>query len=143
MSIRDDILTAARQWLETPYHHRARVKGAGVDCLMLIVEAYTDAGLLPVGLEIPDYPPDIMFHADDHSYLEAVLSYCDEVDTPRPGDLALWKFGNTFSHGGIVSDWPTVIHAYVRYGSVVEMNVMDDSRIAKRPVRFFSPRGVA
>lgn len=143
MTPRDEILSAARKWLGTPYHHRACLLGAGVDCLMLIVATYTDAGLLPSCLEIPDYSPDIMFHADDHSYLEAVLSYCDEVDTPRPGDLALWKFGKSFSHGGIVSNWPTVIHSYVRYGEVVEMNAIDDSRLAKREVRFFSPRGVA
>lgn len=140
---RDTIVAAARQWSGTPYHHRACVPAVGVDCLMLIVAAYTTAGLLPVGLEIPAYSPDIMFHADDHSYLEAVLSYCDEVDTPRPGDLALWKFGKSFSHGGIVTAWPQIIHAYVLYGEVVEMNALEDSRLARREVRFFSPRGVA
>lgn len=143
MTQRDNILQAARAWLGTPYHHRARVRGAGCDCLMLIVEAYTDAGLLPVGLEIPDYPPDIMFHADDHSYLAAVLDYCEEVETPQPGDLALWKFGKSFSHGAIVSAWPNVIHAYAPFRSVVEMSMHEDSRLAKRPVRFFSPRGLA
>lgn len=142
MSVRDEILRAARDWIGTPYHHRARIKGAGCDCLMLIVEAYTAAGLLPQGLEIPDYAPDIMFHKDDHSYLEAVLSYCEEVDTPRPGDIAMWRFGKTYSHAAIVSGWPSVIHAYVKFGAVIEMNINEDSRLTKRPMRFFSPKGL-
>lgn len=143
MTQRDNILQAARAWIGTPYHHRARVLGAGCDCLMLIVEAYTAAGLLPIHLPIPEYPPDIMFHSDDSSYIDAVLSYCDEVEAPRPGDLALWKFGKTFSHGGIVSSWPKIIHAYAPFRQVLEMAVHEDARLMKRQVRFFSPRGVA
>lgn len=143
MTTRDKIIEAARGWVGTPYHHRARVKGAGCDCLMLIAEAYAEVGLLPRDIEIPDYPPDIMFHKDDHSYLEAVLSYCDEVDAPRPGDVVMWQFGKTYSHAGIVTSWPTVVHAYIRFGSVIEMNINEDNRLTKRPMRFFSPRGVA
>lgn len=140
---RDTIISAAREWIDTPYHHAAGVKGAGCDCLMLIVRAFTEAGILPANLEIPDYPADIMYHSDDHSYLDGVLSYCDEVDTPRPGDIVMWQFGKTFSHAGIVTAWPNVVHAYAKFGEVIEMNVLDDSRLAKRPMRFFSPRGVA
>lgn len=143
MTTRADILSAARAWLGTPYHHRARVMGAGCDCLMLIVAAYTATGLLPDDIEVPDYPSDIMFHADDHRYVEAVLARCDEVEQPGPGDVALWKFGRTYSHGALVADWPTVIHAYAPMGCVVEMPVTEDARLMRRPVRFFSPRGLA
>jgi len=136
------ILDAARAWVGTPYHHRARVQGVGCDCLMLIVEAYTAAGLLPTGLPVPDYSPDMMFHSDDSSYLDAVLAYCDEVEQAAPGGIALWKFGKTYSHGAIVADWPTVIHAYAPYGQVLEMPVTDDLRLMRRPVRFFTPRGI-
>lgn len=142
MTTRETTLQAAREWVGTPYHHRARVKGVGCDCLMLIVEAYTAAGLLPENLPVPDYSPDIMFHSDDSSYLDAVLAYCDEVETPKPGDIALWKFGKTWSHGAIVSAWPSVIHAYAPFKQVIEMPVTEDSRLTRKPVRFFSPKGV-
>lgn len=138
----DRILDAARAWVGTPYHHRACVQGAGCDCLMLIVQAYTAAGLLPADLTVPEYSQDMMFHSDDSSYLDAVLSYCDEVETPAPGGIALWQFGRTYSHGAIVASWPTVIHAYAPYGRVLEMPVTDDLRLMRRPVRFFTPRGV-
>lgn len=133
-------LAVAREWICTPYHHRAKVLGVGCDCLMLIVAAYTAAGILPPDLHIPDYPPDIMFHTDDHSYLDGVLHYCDEVQTPAPGDLAMWRFGRSYCHGAIVSEWPKVIHAYAQYGQVLEMDVTEDSRLMRRDVRFFRPK---
>jgi len=136
----DRILAAARTWLGTPYHHRARVRGAGVDCLMLIVEAYTATGLLPPDLRVPDYPPDIMYHRADTRYLDAVLDYCDEVDAPQPGDIALFWFGKAWAHGAIVAAWPVVIHAYAPLKRVEEMSVAEDARLARRPVRFFHPR---
>lgn len=140
---RERIVAEARRWIGTPYHHRARVLGAGCDCLMLIVEAFTVAGLLPADLVVPDYSHDMMFHSADSSYLDAVLAYCDEVEQPRPGDVVLWQFGKTWSHGGIVADWPAVIHAYAPIGQVIEMSVADDQRLQRRTPRFFTPRGIA
>ncbi len=32
----DDIVTLARGWIGTPYHHRASARGGGADCLGLI-----------------------------------------------------------------------------------------------------------
>lgn len=142
VELRGQIVAEARFWLKTPYHHRARVLGAGVDCLMLIVAAYTAAGILPETLEIPDYPPDLMFHRDDSRYLDAVLDYCVEVESPRSGDLVMWKFGRTWSHGGIVTGWPMLIHAYAPYKTVLEMSVMEDSRLATRQARFFRARSL-
>lgn len=143
MTPRETAVCTARRWIGTPYHHRARCLGAGCDCLMLIVESYVAAGLLPAEIEIPEYPQDIMFHSDDSRYVDTVLEYCDEVPQPQPGDLAMWRYGKTWSHGAVVSDWPRVIHAYAPFCAVVEMSVTDDSRLANRAVRFFSPRGVA
>lgn len=139
----DAVLARARAWVGTPYHHRAQVMGGGVDCLLLIADVYTALGLIPVDIQIPDYPPDIMFHSDDSRYLDAVLAHCDEVDAPQRGGLALFRYGRSFSHGAIVADWPQVIHAYAPLGRVVEMSVRDDRRLMNRVVRYFAPRGLA
>lgn len=136
-------IEAAETWLGTPYHHRARVPGVGVDCLMLIADAYQQAGLVPADLEIPEYPSDIMFHTDDDRYLQAILAYCDEVAEPRPNGLAMFRFGRTYSHSAIIVDWPVVIHAYANLRQVIKMPVTDDMRLARRPVRFFYPKGLA
>lgn len=114
------LVAEARAWLRTPYHHMGRVKGAGVDCATLLAEVYARAGVLPQ-VEVPFYPPDWHLHRDSERYLDFVLRHAIETSRePRPGDLALWRFGRCFSHGAIVIDWPLVIHAYAGRGCVLE-----------------------
>lgn len=116
------IVEIARGWLGTPYHHRARVKGAGVDCAMLLCEVYEAAGMIP-HIDPGYYPSDWHLHRDDERYLSWVLQYADEVQDPQPGDIALYQFGQItshpinarhtriISHAAIVMEWPLVIHA--------------------------------
>lgn len=37
MPTHDDVITEARSWIGTPYHHQQCAKGHGVDCGMLVV----------------------------------------------------------------------------------------------------------
>src|SRR5215471_11779007 len=93
---RQAVLAEAIEWLQTPYHHAARVKGAGVDCLTLLAEVYERAGIIP-HVEIPFYPPDWHLHRDAERYLEGVMQYAREIDgPPQPGDIAIFKFGRCF-----------------------------------------------
>lgn len=142
MTSRADVVAAARKWLGTPYHHRAQVPGAGVDCLMLIVAVFQELGVLPANLEVPEYPPDIMFHRYDTRYVDGVLEHADEVLLPRPGDVALWEFGLNYSHGAIVLEWPRVLHAYAPAGACVIDDVDQTPRLLRRSVRFFAMRGL-
>jgi NlpC/P60 family putative phage cell wall peptidase len=133
---RDAVITEAESWIGTPFHHEARVKGAGVDCLMLLAEVYERVGI--VGhIEVPHYPPDWHMHRDVERYMEGLLGYAREIDAPEPADVALFKFGRTFSHGAIVVEWPRLIHAYWAIGVVWG----DATRVPLRghEVRFFTP----
>jgi len=108
---RQRVVEEALSWQSTPYHHAARVKGEGVDCLTLLACVWENAGLVPA-VTIPYYPKDWMHHRDAERYLEGLLSYCAEIEgPPLPGDIVLWKFGRCYSHGAIVVEWPTIIHA--------------------------------
>ena len=108
---RDKVVKIAKSWLGTPYHHMARVKGVGVDCLTLLAEVFHEAGLVPT-VPVEFYPKDWMHHRDNERYLEGLLKYTREIEPdPRPGDIVLWKIGRCFSHGAIVVQWPIVIHA--------------------------------
>lgn len=133
---RKAVVAEAHTWLRTPYHHKAAIKGAGVDCAMILVEVYHACGLIP-RIDVGDYPPDWMMHRDEERYLGWVKKYCCEVETAQPGDIALYRVGRCFSHGAIVVDWPTIIHAYIR-----ERNVqLADGRggwLAGRIVKFYS-----
>lgn len=138
MSWRDDVVAEARTWLGTPYHHAAGIKGAGVDCLYLIVEVFTACGVIERP-KIPYYPMDIMMHRNEETYLHGVLEHAIEVDHPQPGDVALFKFGRIFSHAAIVVDWPTVIHSYrTERGAVIGNASIGE--FSGRDVRFFEMR---
>jgi NlpC/P60 family putative phage cell wall peptidase len=134
---REAVVAEAESWIGTPFHHAARVKGAGVDCLMLLAEVYERAGIAP-RIEPPFYVPDWHMHRDAERYLEGLLPYAHEIEgPPLPGDIALFKFGRTFSHGAIVVEWPRVVHAYWAIGVVWGDATLFPLR--DRPVRFFSP----
>jgi cell wall-associated NlpC family hydrolase len=115
------VAAAARKWLLTPYHVEADIMGAGVDCGMLIVRVFVDLGLVPPFDPRP-YPPDWHLHNSDEKYLGWVRQWCAQVDKPAPGDLALFRFGRCFSHGGIVTQATPIalVHAFRDVGCVIE-----------------------
>ncbi len=69
--------------------------------------------------------------------MNTVLSHCREVQHPRPGDIALFKVGRLFAHGGIVTQWPFIVHASRQARCVLEERA-DTSWLAGRAVKFFS-----
>ena len=143
---REYVIREAREWLGTPYHHAARVKRAGVDCLMLVLEVYGRAGVFArkgvdvASIAIPRYARDIMLHRSEETYLEGIWPYAAEVAEPTPGNIALWKFGRIYSHAAIITDWPAIIHAYAPEKCVV-IGDATMGALATRPVRFFDPWG--
>jgi len=117
---RAHVVAVARSWLGTPYHTGGRVKGAGVDCLTLLAEVYREAGFTE-HIAIPYYSYDWHLHRGEERYLEGLLRHAREIDgPPEPGDIVLWRFGRCFSHGAIVVQWPTIIHAYVGRATTLE-----------------------
>lgn len=133
---RNRVLAAAREWIGTPWRHQARVLGphGGVDCAMFLCEAYEKAGLIP-HIDPRPYPADWHMHRDDERFLGWLTRYADEVETPEPGDVAVFRFGRCFSHGSIVVQWPTVLHCYL-YEYVREQDATQGA-LAKRKVKFF------
>jgi cell wall-associated NlpC family hydrolase len=114
------VIDAAIGWLGTPYHRGAKVKGAGVDCGQLLIGVFEDAGYLkPDECDPGYYPHEIHLHRSEEAYLKWILKYCNKVDTPQPGDIAMFKFGHSSSHSAIVIEWPRVIHSYVRLGVII------------------------
>jgi cell wall-associated NlpC family hydrolase len=117
---RSKIVQEALTWLGTPYHHTGRVKGAGTDCGMLILQCFITTGLIdPV--KVGAYAMDWHLHRSEQLYLGWVERYCKKVDreTPLPGDVIVYQYGRCVSHGALVVEWPTIIHAYVGLGVVL------------------------
>jgi len=107
---RQAVIAEARTWLSTPWHHDAAVKGAGVDCGQIIAKVFAAVGLIERPT-VAEYPSDWALHRSEERYLDVVQQYAHRIDAPQPGDIVVWKFGRTFSHGAIVVQWPQVIHA--------------------------------
>lgn len=119
-SQRAAVVAGARAWLGTAYHHGARLKDVGVDCIQLLAAVYETAGVIPA-VEIPYYPIDWNLHRDAERYMEGLLRFGREIaGPPLPGDVAIWKFGRCFAHGAIVVEWPVIIHAHMGTGCVLE-----------------------
>ena len=134
---RRQIVRAAREWLGTPYHHQARVKGAGADCAMFPLAVYQECGLLPVDYRRPQYSVQWHLHRSEELYLRELEKFCFEISgSPQPGDFVVFKFGRTFSHGAIVLDWPRIIHAYIPRG-VVMADALRDGELMGREVKLF------
>lgn len=151
-SEREQLVIEALSWRGTPYHNHGRVKGVGADCLTFLAGAFENAGLVPP-IEIPNYPPQWHLHHSDEKYLDGLLRYCVEVDgppdrVPLPGDIVLWRFGRTYSHGAIVVEWPTVIHAFTgrkiaradadRDAPLAVIGERNSDHGKRRPRRFFA-----
>ena len=138
--IRQAIVDEAMRWLETPYHHDARIMGGGVDCLQILIAVYSAVGLI-ADVDAGYYPPDWMMHRAEERYLAGVLDRAVEVDTPLPGDVALYKVGRCFAHGAIVVDWPSIIHASNRDRMVC---LADGTQgwLADRAVTFWRVKGL-
>ncbi len=132
------VVREARTWIGTPYHHCADVKGAGVDCAMILVRVYSDVGLIEPFDPRP-YPPDWHLHREDERYLGLLLARSHQVATPREGDVFLLRYGRAYSHGGIVTAAPngagpglTVVHAFMSHRIVVEEEIGRCAGLARR-----------
>jgi len=136
-STRNSVLSEARTWIGTPWHHQGALKWVGVDCARYLCEVFHNAGLTPE-IDPRPYPADWHFHRDEERFLGWLSEYAEEVDSPEPGDVAVFKFGRCFSHGAIVTAWPNVIHAYM--GDGVREQDATTGRLSGRAVKFYRVR---
>jgi cell wall-associated NlpC family hydrolase len=140
-SQRAAVVAEARSWLGTPYAHAQALKRAGVDCGMLIVRCFVDAGAVEPFDPRP-YSRTWFLHRDEEQYLAHILKRGGEIEgPPGPGDIVMWRIGRLYAHGAIVSEWPRVIHAYAPARMVIESDVslagvMNDEAV--HPRRYFS-----
>ena len=107
------VVAEAKTWLKTKWMHHSCVKGAGVDCAHFLKAVFVNCGLIS-DFDLGPYPSDWMLNQSEERFLAQIKEHMVPTDAPLPGDVAVWKFFRCYSHGGIVIDWPTVIHAYAR-----------------------------
>lgn len=128
MTIRERIIAEAHTWLRTPYHHQAHIKGVGVDCVWLLIEVFKSVGIVAADFDPGNYAGEWYFHKSEEIYLTGVIAHAQRVTEPKPGDVAMYKFGHTASHGAIIVSDGYVIHAnrMARNVELIEMRALED-----------------
>lgn len=136
------LVGAAERWIGTPFHHSARLRNVGIDCVNLLCVVYFEAGLTSHVI-LPYYVQDWMLHRSEELFLMGMLEqHLHEVPAPLPGDVALFRYGRCYSHGAIVTQWPELIHSFAALGGVVRGDAtrhpLLDAVGQPRPVKFYS-----
>jgi cell wall-associated NlpC family hydrolase len=126
-----DIIAEARTWLGTPFHHQGRAKGAGVDCIGLVIGVAHALGLSD--FDTTHYgriPSPLLMGAGLRANMLA-------ADRAEPGSVLWFAFDRVPMHVGIVTD-SGLIHAYSVAGRVVETG-LDPQWIARSRGAFRFP----
>lgn len=133
----DDILTAARQCLGTPFRHQGRLLGFGLDCagVAIHVARQIGAGHLDVsGYGRTPANGQLEQSLDAQPGLERVA-----LSARAAGDLLLMRFSSDPQHLAICAG-ETIIHAYESVGQCCEHRL--SSLWAARIVRVYRFRGM-
>jgi cell wall-associated NlpC family hydrolase len=109
--LREAIVKEAYSWLRTPYHHQAHVKGAGVDCVWLLIKVYQAVDVVDRDFDPGNYSAEWYFHRHEEIYMGGVERYAHRVEVGELGDVALYKHGHCVSHGAIIVGPDLIIHA--------------------------------
>lgn len=129
--LRRRVVAEAHTWARTPYHHHGRIKGVGVDCAQILAAVFEAAGIVR-RLDLGNYAPQWHLHQGEEVYLRWLhvvgATRLAPGLHPQAGDIGVWRFGRTFSHGAIVLEGgadPLLLHAYIGRG-VIFTRASDD-----------------
>jgi len=137
---RQAVVDAAIAWRGTPYMQMGYRRGPGgaVDCSMLLVGAWVDAGIFEPFDPRP-YPPEWHMHRSEERYLEWLDMIALRTETPRIGDVVCWLVGHCFAHAGIIVSDTEVVHAYVTHRQCSKTSI-DNPELSRLDINFKRPR---
>lgn len=116
------IILEAFSWVDTPYHHQAKVKGVGVDCAQLVAGVAENVFPKLKPINSPVYSIEWHMHNREEKMCQIIESFgCEriELEDKAPGDILTFKFGRVQSHMGILVNDGQFIHARLDIGKVV------------------------
>jgi cell wall-associated NlpC family hydrolase len=127
--MRARLVTEALSWDGTPFRDcmDMRGPGGGVDCAMLLLRTYVDAGVLPPFDPRP-YDPFWNLKSDEELFLNWIEGPLNgkRVDKPRIGDAVIYHYAKCFSHGAVVINSREIIHAYAK-SDVCHVSMMTET----------------
>ena len=107
----EKIAKAAESYIGTPHVNGAKVKGAGIDCGMLLIASLEDAGIIKKdSIKIAPYSNEWHLHHSDEWFLSYVRKYCKK---------AAVEYGRCISHAGVYIGDGIIVHAVVDEGVIM------------------------
>jgi NlpC/P60 family putative phage cell wall peptidase len=109
------IVAEARRWIGTPYVHRGALRGAGCDCLGLVLGVWREL-LGPLPAVVPPYAPDWAEAGGGEPLFAAARRWL--VERPpgeiAPGEVLLfrWRPEVAAKHLAIATDAGHMVHAH-------------------------------
>lgn len=132
----EEVIAEARSWIGTDYHAHARLKGVGVDCANLLCAVYETCGLVQP-IDPGFYDTGWHLHRNQEVFIDWLIKAgAKEIPAPHPGCVGLWRFGRTYSHGGIFTTDEMVVHSYLGVG--VRESRISEEPLGSRPVKFWT-----
>lgn len=119
MDLDNRIVEEARLWLGTPWHHNARLRGVGVDCVQFAMAVLEACGA-------PKKSYDNYYRQPKgNSLLDAIdeLSYSSRTEEIKAGCILIFEIAGVPHHVAIATSETTMIHADQRVGKVVEHSI--------------------
>lgn len=111
---RSTVVARARDWIGTPYHHQASLRGVGTDCLGLVRGILREIGGVELAT-VPPYTRDWTEAGGDEAMLAGARAHLAEVPIGReqPGDVVVFRLraGLAAKHAAILASPVTMIHA--------------------------------
>lgn len=122
------VVELARDWIGTPYHHQAALKGVGCDCLGLVRGVWKEFHGKDAETP-PPYSPDWGQVGTRETLIEAAKRHFQRRDLKdlKPGNVIVFRmFPHAIAkHCGVVSDAGRMIHAQEGVG-VCEVALNDN-----------------
>jgi cell wall-associated NlpC family hydrolase len=115
----DEIVSAARVELDTPFRHQGRIPGKALDCagLAVIVARHWHPVAEPAAYGRSPHNGELQYWLDCQPFLQRATE-------PQAGDVLLMRFGNEPQHLAICAG-STIVHSYAAVGKVTEHRFSD------------------
>lgn len=147
MTTRAEIVRVARTYINTPFAHRGRQPGLGLDCAGVPICVCRELGTVAPDFDVPAYTPT----PDGHTMIEWCNANLQRVEQAamQPGDMVIAIVDKDPQHIGILGDYRhgglSIIHA-CNAGSCAPPRVIETRLMFSRALRFvaaFALPGIA
>ena len=118
-----DLITQARTWVGTPFHHQGRLKNIGCDCLGMVIGVADELGITHEGKPIAALDnTNYSREPNTAELLTKMEATMQRVTDMQVGDIALLHISGNPQHLGIITDYIWggfgILHALNGHGVV-------------------------